>query len=138
MTDLTRFLSNSRKLSKGQIVCKEIPKDKVRDFKEGIRPATKDWRDYKNPYPYCKEFRIVKFFDKAGNWIGESQATLVVVDGSVYALLYHGLGNKANQVDKIVIEDEGKARDLLIDFYLKEFELPLIRLKDFKGNVVIG
>lgn len=137
MTNLESFLLNCRKLGKGQIGCREIPKDEVRGFKEGVKPATKDWKDYKNPYPYCKEFRIVKFFDKKGNWIGESQSTLVVIDGSIYALLYHGLGNKASKIKKIVIEDEGKARDLITEFYLKEFELPLIKLKDFEGNVVI-
>ena len=137
MTNLESILLNSKVLDKKEINCREIPRDKIRSFYEGKKYATKDWTDYKNPYPYCKEFRIIKFFDKKGNWIGESLSTLVVINGYVYALLYHGLGNKANKINKIVVEGECKARHLIAEFYLKEFELPLIKLKDFDGNVVI-
>ena len=133
MTNLEEFLENNKKFSKGKIGCYKIPKDMIRDFKDGKKPVIKDWQSYKNPYPYCREFRIVKFFDKAGNWIGESQSTIVTVEGSnsTFALLYHGLGGQASLIDKIVVEEDSKARNLIPRYYLKDYELLLIELKDF-------
>lgn len=139
MTNLEIFLLNNKKFSKEKIECYRIPKSMLRDFKDGSKPATKDWRSYKNPYPYCRDFRIVKFFSKAGNWIGESQSTIVKVEGSdsTFALLYHGLGEQVSLIDKIVVEEDSKARNLMPKYYLKNYELVLIELKGFDDVRVI-
>lgn len=113
----------------GNTLVKQIPREEISKFNGSLAEPVKDFHDAKNPYPYGGVYRIVKFYNRAGQYIGESQAAIVRVGECKRSslLIYKDLREIFDKIYSIKVQGE-RATDLFqVEGMLKDFELCIIK-----------
>ena len=109
---------------------KRISDEEVRVYGKGLNEPKKDFRDSKNPYPYGGIYRIVKFYNRNREYVGECQGAITTYNGEQVLVLYtgHDARKQFKYTAFIKVENESTFRNSYVSWVVKDFELPVIKL----------